>query len=159
MSFNYAAAAADLKAQKRRDANHWRLPITDLTIGRDVCKETTDTATDCQHAPIRTFASGATRDTDEGKPEYGGFLSPLVIEAYGAYMTRHRFQADGNLRASDNWKKGIPKSEYVSSLLRHVMDLWLEHDGYKSRDGIEDALCGVMFNAMGYLHEVLKERV
>jgi len=46
----------------------------------------------------------------------------------------------------------------MKSLLRHVMDLWLEHRGYKSRDGIEDALCGIIFNSMGYLYEIVKYR-
>ena len=27
----------------------------------------------------RVFETGATRDTDAGKPDYEGFLSPLVI--------------------------------------------------------------------------------
>jgi len=35
------------------------------------------------------------------------------------------------------------------------MDLWLEHRGHDSRDGIEDSLCGILFNAEGYLYEIL----
>lgn len=104
---------------------------------------------------VRTFATGATRDTDGGKPDYEGFVSPLVLQRFGQYMHQHRVQSDGFLRASDNWQKGIPRSEYMKSLLRHVEDLWLEHRGYRSRGGIEDALCGILFNAQGYLFEVL----
>jgi len=111
-----------------------------------------------QRPPIRTFSSGATRDTDEGKPDYEGFLSPLVIEAYGAYMNRHRIQSDGDLRASDNWQRGIPKSAYIKSAWRHFMDWWKEHRGIPSRDGLEEALGGLIFNAMGYWHETIKER-
>ena len=37
------------------------------------------------------------------------------------------------------------------------MDWWLEHRGYKSREGLEDALMGVLFNVMGYTFEVLKD--
>jgi len=106
---------------------------------------------------MRRFESGATRDTDENKNDYEGFLSPMVIECFGNYMTKHRKQADGNLRASDNWQKGIPKSEYLKSAWRHYLDWWKEHRGIKSKDGLIEALCALMFNVMGYLFEVLKE--
>lgn len=108
---------------------------------------------------IRTFASGANRDTDQDKYEYAGYLSPLVLQRFGAYMTKNRHLADGTLRASDNWQKGIPKAVYEQSLWRHVIDWWSLHRGWKgvATQDIEEALCGVMFNAMGFLHEVLKE--
>jgi hypothetical protein len=105
---------------------------------------------------MRKFTTGATRDEDTTKPDYEGFLSPIVIKRFGEYMNKHRIQADGKVRDSDNWQRGIPKDAYIKSLLRHIMDLWLEHRGYKSREGVEDALCAIMFNSMGYLHEVLK---
>ncbi len=107
---------------------------------------------------IRTFETGATRDTDENKADYEGFLSSLVVKRYGEYMSKHRVQPDGNIRDSDNWQKGIPKDQYMKSLLRHIEDMWLEHRGFESRDGLEEAICGVLFNTMGYLHELLKER-
>lgn len=107
---------------------------------------------------MRQFKTGATRDTDNGKNDYEGFLSPIVIGRYGDYMTKHRKQADGKLRSSDNWQKGMPKDVYIKSAWRHFLDWWKEHRGLKSRDGLEDALCAVMFNTMGYLHEVLKEK-
>lgn len=107
---------------------------------------------------MRVFNSGATRDADGEKYDYEGFFSPIVLERYGKYMHKHRKQTDGNLRASDNWQKGIPKDVYIKSLWRHVMDFWLEHRGYKSRDGIEDALMGIIFNAMGYAYELLKDK-
>jgi hypothetical protein len=107
---------------------------------------------------IRTFETGATRDTDLNKPDYEGFLSPIVIKRYGEYMNKHRKQSDGSFRDSDNWQKGIPKDEYMKSLFRHFMDLWSEHREFESRDGVEEALCAIIFNSMGYLHETLKER-
>jgi hypothetical protein len=106
----------------------------------------------------RRFVSGAYRDADAGKPDYAGFLSPLVIQAYGEYMDRHRVQSDGRLRGSDNWKAGIPRDVYLSSAFRHFHDLWMEHEGYESRDGIGEALGGLLFNVMGYWHEHLKEQ-
>ena len=108
---------------------------------------------------IRTFETGATRDTELGKLDYEGFLSPTVLKAYAEYLNKHRVQSDGKLRDSDNWQRGIPKSVYMKSLWRHFMDVWLEHRGFKSRDGLMDALCGVLFNAMGYMYETLKKEV
>ncbi len=113
---------------------------------------------------MRAFGTGATRDSVEGKYDYEGFLSPLVLERFGEYMNKHRKQANGELRDSDNWQKGIPKDVYIKSLWRHFMDLWMMHRGHyreDSKDGHEitfgETLCAIMFNAMGYLHETLKE--
>lgn len=107
---------------------------------------------------MRTFSSGATRDTDESKLDFEGFLSPLVVKRFAEYMNKHRIQADGKVRDSDNWQKGIPRDAYMKSGWRHFMDWWMEHRGIKSRDGIEEALCATLFNANGYLLEVLKEK-
>jgi uncharacterized protein involved in tellurium resistance len=106
---------------------------------------------------LRNFDSGATRDSDEEKYDYEGFLSPLVLKEFGRYMHKHRKQSDGKLRDSDNWQKGMPKETYIKSMFRHFMDLWLEHRGYESRDGKKDAICAIMFNSMGYLFMLLKE--
>jgi len=105
---------------------------------------------------MRQFDTGATRDTDVGKPDYEGFLSPLVLERFGKYMDKHRHQADGKVRDSDNWQKGIPRDAYIKSAFRHFVDVWKEHRGISTKDGIEEALCALMFNIMGYLYEYLK---
>ena len=107
---------------------------------------------------MRHFESGATRDTEEGKLDYEGFLSPWVMQRYALYMHENRIQADGELRASDNWQKGIPKDAYIKSMFRHFMDLWFGHRGDFSQEGTEKALCAMMFNVMGYLHELIKEQ-
>ena len=107
---------------------------------------------------MREFMTGATRDTDVSKYDYEGFLSPLVLVRYGQYMDKHRVQADGKLRDSDNWQRGIPLDAYIKSAWRHFMDVWMEHRGQPSREGLEDALCALMFNVMGYLHETLRKR-
>ena len=105
---------------------------------------------------MRTFSSGATRDEEAEKMDYEGFLSPLVLQRYAAYMHRHRKQADGQLRDSDNWQKGIPRDVYMKSLWRHFMDLWLAHRGETAGQSEEESLCAILFNAMGYLHEQMK---
>lgn len=106
---------------------------------------------------IRTFDTGATRDTDENKLDFEGFLSPLALERYAQYMHKHRRQSDGGMRDSDNWQKGIPLDAYMKSGWRHFRDWWREHRGYDTEDGIEESLCALIFNAMGYLH-VLESR-
>lgn len=108
---------------------------------------------------MRTFDTGATRDSEDGKLDYDGFLSPLTLRRYAEYMHKHRKQSDGKIRASDNWQKGIPLAAYMKSLWRHLIQLWANHrnprESYKSE--MEDALCAIIFNASGYLHELLKE--
>jgi hypothetical protein len=109
---------------------------------------------------MRTFKTGATRDTDTGKHDPEGFLHPLVLNRFNEYMHQNRVQKDGSLRDSDNWQKGIPRTAYVKSMWRHFHDVWLWHRGYghKSKEAVEVALCGLMFNAMGLLFEILRER-
>jgi hypothetical protein len=88
------------------------------------------------------------------------FLPADVIQMFGEYMHRHRTQADGQLRDPDNWKRGIPLDSYISSAWRHLQDVWLHHEGRSdlAREGLEEALCALLFNVQGYLHELLLER-
>jgi len=103
------------------------------------------------------FPSGAYRDGQEGKLDYEGHISPLALQAYAEYMHNARYRPDGTVRESDNWQLGIPISSYVKSLLRHVMDVWLWQRGGNNEEPIKAALCGTIFNAMGMLHELVKE--
>lgn len=107
---------------------------------------------------ITRFASGATRDTQNGKLDYEGFLSPAVLERYAEYMNKHRTQSDGKLRDADNWQKGFTRASYMKSMWRHFLDSWKNHRGIKTEATHEDALCGVIFNASGYLFELLQGR-
>ena len=112
---------------------------------------------------MRMYESGSTRDSAEGKFDYEGFLSPLVLRSYAAYMHQHRKQSDGEMRPADNWQKGISRDDYMSSLWRHFMDAWTLHRGHEVTDpkgnpvDMESALNGVLFNAMGYLFEELRK--
>ena len=102
---------------------------------------------------MRQFDTGATRDKDDNKLDYEGFLCPLVLERYAQYMHKNRRQADGNFRASDNWQKGIPQTAYMKSMWRHFHAVW---KGYRYDQLSDDDLCAIMFNSMGILHERLK---
>lgn len=112
---------------------------------------------------MRTFDTGATRDTSEGKPNYGGYLSSLALRCFGRYMLKHETQADGHKREPGNWKKGIPEDAYYESLLRHyIEDLLALKDGFPAREPgttIKDTLCAIIFNAQGMLHEILKQEL
>lgn len=114
---------------------------------------------------MRKFDTGATRDTDINKLDYEGFLSPLVLERYAQYLNKHRTQADGQVRDSDNWQKGIPKDVYMKSCWRHFIGWWTGHRNPEKPpttrnwdEAFEDSMCAVLFNTMGYLHELLKEK-
>ena len=104
---------------------------------------------------MRTFTSGATRDSDDNKYDFEGFLSPLVLERYAEYMHTHRKQADGKMRDSDNWQKGIPVSAYMKSMWRHFMAVW---KGHRLGQVNQEDVCALLFNVMGMLHELLVKR-
>jgi hypothetical protein len=114
-------------------------------------------------SPIRQFDTGATRSADATRDDPEGYLSPLVIDRFNEYMTKHRLQADGSLRSSDNWQKGMPRDTYMKGAWRHFLHFWTRHRGYAVRDvgaaaNLEEDLCALLFNVQGYLHEVLKEK-
>lgn len=107
------------------------------------------------YAKIRVFETGATRDDDANKLDFEGFLSPAALEKYAQYMHKHRQQADGNLRDSDNWQRGIPISQYVKSAWRHFFAIW---KGHRQGQINQDDVCALIFNAMGILHEKSKTK-
>jgi hypothetical protein len=109
---------------------------------------------------IRTFDTGATRDLDDEKLDYEGFYSPSVMMRFAEYMHKNRLQKDGTLRDADNWQKGMPYDAYMKSGFRHFIDWWTEHRRGEAIvfNTAEDALCALIFNAQGYLHELLNER-
>lgn len=112
-----------------------------------------------QARKIDKFSTGATRDASATKPDFEGFMSPLVLHAYGRFMQYNREMEDGSLRESDNWQLGIPLANYMKSLWRHHVDLHLHHRslGHLAKQTLVWTLCAIIFNASGYLHEVLKK--
>ena len=106
---------------------------------------------------MRTFESGAIRDDDDGKLDYEGCQSPLVMERYAEYMMKHCTQKDGKKRSTDNWQKGFGLVVLMKSMFRHFMAVWMLHRRLRAGD-ITESLCALKFNVDGYLYEVLKER-
>lgn len=113
----------------------------------------------------RTFSTGATRDADDQKLDYEGFYSPIVLRRFAEYMHTKRLKnipQGMTIRQSDNWQNGMPLDSFMKSGLRHMIELWLMHDGYEAKDekgqvlDLEEVLCALIFNAQGYLFEVLK---
>jgi len=103
----------------------------------------------------RVFDTGATRDLDDSKLDFEGFLSPLVLERFAEYMSKNRQMADGSLRDSDNWQKGIPLAVYMKSAWRHFFAWW---KGHRAGSVGEEELCALLFNVNGYLHETLSRK-
>lgn len=141
---------------------YWYFAENDLELIESVSDMTATEAVQAT-GTIRTFDSGATRDTDLGKINYVKMLSPIVLQRYGEYLGKHRLQSDGSLRDWNNWKQGIPQQTYFESLYRHLHAVWLLRDGFGAADNhgpvtVEDGLCGILFNAMGLLHEILKDK-
>lgn len=104
----------------------------------------------------RTFETGATRDGDDEKLDFEGFLSPLVLERYAQYMHANRMMADGTRRSSDNWQKGIPMDAYLKSSWRHFFAVWKARRVGSGLVAAQEDMCGLLFNVMGLLHEVLR---
>lgn len=107
---------------------------------------------------MRTFETGATRDQDTTKIDPEAFYSPLVVERFAQYLHKHRKQADGSVREGDNWQKGMPLPVYIKSAWRHFLAWWKAHRGYQTEEDIEESLCALIFNAQGYLFELLKAK-
>ncbi len=110
---------------------------------------------------MRKFETGGTRDNDTDKIDYEGFLSYPVLVAFGKYMHKHRIQADGNVRDSDNWQKFFGenhKDVCMKSLHRHFMSMWGNHRGYETEEEIEDSINGVLFNTIAYYHKYLHDK-
>jgi hypothetical protein len=134
-------------------------------LARDASYDEVQQVETAEEPQIRQFTTGATRNLDKSKLDYEGFLSPLALKAFAEYMHSHRQQKDDTFRDSDNWQKGIPHDVYVKSLFRHFFDLWSLHRGgapISPDSGLQvdqvEALCAMMFNVQGLLHELLKER-
>jgi hypothetical protein len=117
---------------------------------------------EADNGTVREFDTGATRTSSTGRYDPEGYMSPLVEERFCEYMLKHQYQADGTIRDSDNWQKGMPIRSYIKGLKRHLLHLWLRYRGHTPQDpkaaaNIQEDLCAIIFNAQGYLHTLLQD--
>ena len=83
----------------------------------------------------RYFSSGARRDSDKGKHKF----TYLPIDVLGRVADHYE---EGAKKYGDhNWRKGIPSTTIMDSLLRHVAAY------YQGQDD-EDHLSAIVFNAL-----------
>jgi hypothetical protein len=136
-----------------------------LRITHEITETVTKEVPPSPEPLIRTFETGATRNLDTNKLDYDGFFCPMSMHRFAEYMHSHRRQKDGKMRDADNWQKGIGFDVYIKSMFRHFMDLRLLHKGKVALSPedqheitIDEALCAIMFNVQGYLHEYLKAK-
>jgi hypothetical protein len=90
---------------------------------------------------MEKIGGGATRTDSSIRDDPEGYLSPLVVQRYCEYMTLHRLQSDGEVRASDNWQNGDYGMVFLAAA-----------------DAEED-LCALLFNVNVMLHYIIKERL
>lgn len=111
------------------------------------------------HPAVRTLDGGATRDLADHKPEYHRFLCPKVLAYYcEQYMMPHQNTAAGR-READNWKGGFGLDVVIASLSRHYWAVWKKWDAHElsDEDTMQD-LCGILFNTMAMMREIMEAK-
>jgi len=93
----------------------------------------------------RQFSTGAVRDRADDKPR-PDLISPFFKLREGAWLAK-----GGKKYKPRNWEQGMPLSEFIASLERHLAQL-------ESGATDEDHAAAIGFNIMGFIHgqEMLK---
>lgn len=86
-----------------------------------------------------SFASGAVRDVQEGKPRYD-LIPPVPLKRLADLYARGAEKYDDH-----NWAKGMNTSRILASLLRHI-------EAYRLGDKTEDHLAAAAWNAFAIMH-------
>lgn len=97
---------------------------------------------------ITQFATGAIRDTQEGKLDFVETVSYTALNRFVVYMTGKKARY-----GSGNFKKGIPIESYEKSLMRHI-DKYFRNKHENGQDELDqDHLAAIVFNIFGIMHE------
>lgn len=111
--------------------------------------------------PVTKFATGAIRDSQDGKPDFFETQSMLAWWRYAQYMTEKKKKY-----GEGNFKKGITKESYLKSAFRHLTKMMIIEDCKKYgwpvpewAESREDHPCGLLFNTLGYMHEQEVEKL
>lgn len=86
----------------------------------------------------RQFASGAQRDADTGKARFD-LLPVTALERVAAHYAK-----GAEKYGEDNWRRGIPRAEFLKSALRHVNYL-------RRGDTDEDHAAAAVWNLLGWI--------
>lgn len=97
---------------------------------------------------IRTFKSGAIRDSEESKEDYVETISWTAFRRYAQYMTGKKSKY-----GSGNFKKGIDIESYERSLTRHLQKYLVNKYEGGDIEKDEDHLSAMVFNLFGIMHE------
>ncbi len=90
---------------------------------------------------LRSFETGAIRDSDEDKESYIESISWLALRRYAFYMkTQEKKYGRGN------WKKGIPTESGEDSLFRHLTKYLLNKYDNANIEPDIDHLAAALFN-------------
>ncbi len=84
------------------------------------------------------FTSGAVRDTQDNKPRYD------LIPPKGLRRVADLYARGANKYEDHNWRKGMPSSRFMASLLRHI-------ESYRAGERDEDHIAAVIFNALALI--------
>ena len=95
------------------------------------------------HEQNRTFQTGAVRDG--GKKPSLQYISPHAMFRLGEWLRFACEDRKPHPYAPRNWEKGMPMSECVASLQRHV-------EKFKLGDTSEDHLAAILFGGMALCH-------
>lgn len=97
---------------------------------------------------ITKFATGAIRDSQEGKVDFVETISYTAHERYARYMTGKKAKY-----GVGNFKKGITIESYEQSLLRHIDKYFRNKYEGGNDEKDQDHLAAMRFNIDGIMHE------
>lgn len=103
---------------------------------------------------VRKFASGAIRDSEEGKEDYIETISWTAFRRYAQFMTGKKVRY-----GSGNFKKGIDKNSYERSLVRHLTKYFINKYENGNLEKDDDHLSAMLFNIFGIIHEEEQEKL
>jgi hypothetical protein len=107
---------------------------------RGVDPDEEESPKDILREEIRTFGTGAVRDSNKGKSR-PDLISPYFTNRLGFRLAYGIEKGYGE----NNWKRGIPNEAFLESLERHLV-------AYKMGKTDEDHAAAIAFNIMGIIH-------